>query len=217
LAVTNTIIIACTSLPFAQDIEGKILSHYSVRVSISQNDDDLRSRIKDVETALVLIEECFYKKLTAYVIGAIRDTYPELRFAVFSYTELDTDEIAYFFTTAASSFINFRLGPEECLNGIGRILKGDSYIPGAVKEQIQKYENPARIKTTLIKREMSILFLLAAGQKLEYIALLKITPGTVRIHKNNIYAKCGIHTMIDLMRFADNLKKQKGMAGYRPL
>jgi hypothetical protein len=107
-----------TEKAFARDIQGKILVHNAVQVFLSrtQHDDDLSVQIKNLKPAVVFIEECFYNRITPYFMGTLHDQYPKTRFAVFTYTEIEEQALASFMNSGASSFINFRLDPEECSN-----------------------------------------------------------------------------------------------------
>jgi DNA-binding NarL/FixJ family response regulator len=210
----NKVIIACTSTLFARYIQSKIQSkiiiHNSIHVSISQNVDDLRTQIRYLKPAVVLIEECFYKRVTAYVMGTIHDKYPKTRFAVFSFTEIEEHELAAFLNSGASSFINFRLDPKESAAGLDRVVSGDNYIPPNISCTFGNVSLSPLKKITLTKCEKIVMSLLAVGKKPDDIAsFLGIKKGAVRKHKNHIYAKCGVHNTVELANFVNTLNSQK--------
>jgi DNA-binding NarL/FixJ family response regulator len=202
LMLTTHILIVCASRSFAQDIQHKILIHNTSQVMISKNEEELKTHIKNLKPILVLIEACLRMNITAYLIGRIYDNYPKLRFAVLSYTELDSDSMVVFLNSGAASFINFRLDAEEYMKGLAMILSGSNYIPEDMKNKTVHSKLVPLSKVTLTRQEIETITLLVNGYKLPKVAAtLGITEGTVRIHRKHAYAKCGVHNLIELAKF----------------
>jgi two-component system nitrate/nitrite response regulator NarL len=198
----HKVIIACTSPFFAQDITDTIRIHNSVDVSVSQERDGLKMLLKNNTFSLVLEEECFNKSLTPHTIGILCKSYPGTKFAVFSYTEMEMKKIADFLSLGASSFLDFRLGREECINALDRALSGQDYIPEGIAEKLRKIPLTPPGAVILTKRERQIMTLLVDEYKPRKIAQsLGITQGTVRLHQSKLYAKCGVHSLAGLVKF----------------
>jgi DNA-binding NarL/FixJ family response regulator len=214
LTRSRNVIIARSSSCFARDIQGKILSHDSIRVMTSKNEDELKTHIKNMNPALVLIEECFRVSVTAYLIGRIHDKYPKIRIAVFSYTGVDPDRLAVFLNSGAVSFINFRLETEEYMKGLNTVISGNIYFPEDVRLKIEERKTPPLDRVTLTRREIEILALLVDGCRLDKAAAsLGIAKGTAKIHKKHVYAKCGAHNLIELVKFVYDTDKLKAALG----
>jgi len=112
----------------------------------------------------------------------------------------------------AQGFISADASPQEIREAIFTVRNGHDFYSVAITnllvsnytDLIRKEHNP-KIKNidNLSKRELEILSLWGEGlQNSEIAARLFISIRTVETHKNNIMQKLGMHTTVDLIKFA---------------
>lgn len=122
------------------------------------------------------------------------------------------DYIAKAFQHGAMGYIVKESAAETLLNGVEHILKGNYYMDTSVSRQVVKKLAglPAReivsTKTgyeALTPREQEIMALLAEGMAVSQVAeALFISPKTAENHRSNIMRKLGLHSSIELVRYA---------------
>lgn len=92
---------------------------------------------------------------------------------------------------------------------------GESSADGPADEEVApkkdwSYETAARTLSErhgLTDRESDVLALLIQGRTTPYIAeQLFVSNNTVRSHVSHIYAKCGVHSKLELMSAAHELE-----------
>ena len=112
----------------------------------------------------------------------------------------------------AQGFISADASPQEIREAIFTVRNGHDFYSSAITSLlvsnytnlIRNEQNP-KIKNVdkLSKRELEILSLWGEGlQNSEIAKKLFISIRTVETHKNNIMQKLGMHTTVDLIKFA---------------
>jgi len=112
----------------------------------------------------------------------------------------------------AQGFISADASPQEIREAIFTVRNGHDFYSSAITSLlvsnytnlIRNEQNP-KIKNVdkLSKRELEILSLWGEGlQNSEIAEKLFISIRTVETHKNNIMQKLGMHTTVDLIKFA---------------
>jgi DNA-binding NarL/FixJ family response regulator len=104
---------------------------------------------------------------------------------------------------------------ERLLQGIEQVLNGEYFMDGSVSHRVVEKlmktpEKEMKITDvgyeTLTSREQEIMVLLAEGNSAkECAAKLFISPKTVENHRTNIMNKLGLHSTLELVRYAARL------------
>jgi DNA-binding NarL/FixJ family response regulator len=125
------------------------------------------------------------------------------------------DYITEAFQAGATGYVIKESAAEGLLKGIETVLKGDFFLDSAVSSQVVKtlMKLPGKETkitdahyATLTAREQEILRLLAEGMSTREIAeKLYISPKTVENHRANIMNKLGLHSTLELVRYAAKL------------
>jgi DNA-binding NarL/FixJ family response regulator len=111
--------------------------------------------------------------------------------------------------SGASGYILKDTGPEELVDAIRTVVKGERYLSKQLSERlINAYvskvdEAEVDPYDTLTNREKEILHLVAEGYTNNEIAeRLFISPRTAELHRSNVINKLGLKNQVDLVRFA---------------
>ena len=122
------------------------------------------------------------------------------------------DYIVNAFQAGATGFVTKDSAPERLLQAIDVVLKGEYFLDSAVSQKV--VQRLAGIKTdhtsmtdsgyeTLTPREQEIFALLAEGNSMKHIGeRLFISPKTVENHRTSIMRKLGVHSTLELIRYA---------------
>ena len=113
----------------------------------------------------------------------------------------------------ASGYIMKTVPPDEILDAIHQVLRGNLYVSQAVRSQVlEKWRPGARKSTrgskavTLTPRERQVFDQIGQGKTLQQIASeLGIATKTVETHRAKIKEKLGVTTNVDLIRYAATL------------
>ncbi len=109
----------------------------------------------------------------------------------------------------ASGYILKDTGPEELVDAIRAVVKGERYLSKQLSERIinayvsKVDEAEVDPYDTLTNREKEILHLVAEGFTNQEIAeRLYISPRTAELHRSNVLNKLSLKNQVDLVRFA---------------
>jgi DNA-binding NarL/FixJ family response regulator len=116
------------------------------------------------------------------------------------------------FQAGASGYVLKESAAEKLLQGINSVLNGEIFMDSSVSQSIlnklmnvpeKKAPSPESQYNTLSPREQEVLVLLVQGNSAKQIAeRLFISPKTVENHRSNIMQKLGMHSTIELFRYA---------------
>ena len=125
------------------------------------------------------------------------------------------DYIVKAFQSGAFGYIVKVSAADKLLEGIEHVLKGDYYMDTAVSDQVVKklagLAAAEKIVTgsgydALTPREQEVMVLLAEGLSPQQVAdKLFISPKTAENHRANIMRKLGLHSTLELVRYAAKL------------
>lgn len=125
------------------------------------------------------------------------------------------DYIAEAFQAGATGYVVKESATDRLLQALKAVLKGDYFLDSAISHKvIEKLMDfpvkEARIKDadygTLTPREQEVMRLIAEGFSSREIAKkLFISPKTAENHRANIMNKLGLHSTLDLIRYAAKL------------
>jgi len=144
----------------------------------------------------------------------IRDLLPETRIIIVS-MHSKVDYIVEAFQAGATGYVVKESASEKLLKGLESVAKGEYFLDSAVSHQVVKAllkfpGKEAKITDadygSLTPREQEIMRLLAEGLSAKEIAKkLFISPKTVENHRSNIMNKLGLHSTMELVRYAAKL------------
>jgi DNA-binding NarL/FixJ family response regulator len=108
----------------------------------------------------------------------------------------------------ADGFLAKTAGPETLVAAIDAVCAGSRWIAGRA---VSRDAPEATADAALSDRELEILDGVANGLSAKEIAArLGVMPATVDSHKRNIRAKLGIHSMAELIVWAQSLRGRHG-------
>jgi DNA-binding NarL/FixJ family response regulator len=144
-----------------------------------------------------------------------KEKFPDLK--VIFLTAYGTDgNLEKALRSGGEGFISKNEPIQNIIEGIREVHSGGSFFSNDIRERIVKVSRPLDQQTNsgyqdeftvklqlLSEREIEVLCCVARGLSARQIAgALHISAKTVERHKSNIMAKLGIHTQVDLARFA---------------
>ncbi len=170
--------------------------------------------IKDLKPDLVLLDLGLPDKSGLELSREIRNLSPSTRILIVS-MHSKVDYIVKAFQAGATGYMTKESATERLLKGIEHVLSGEYFMDGAVshavvKKLMQTPEKEMKITDagyeTLTSREQEVIVLLAEGYSAKKAAAkLFISPKTVENHRTNIMNKLGLHSTIELVRYAARL------------
>ncbi|UCH22144.1 MAG: response regulator transcription factor [Deltaproteobacteria bacterium] len=163
---------------------------------------------------LILIDISLPDKSGITLTREIRCRLSETRVLIIS-MHSKIDYIAEAFQAGATGYVVKESASNGLLRGLETVTKGDYFLDSslshAVVENLLNFPiKEARIRDddygSLTPREQEIMRLLAEGFSNKEIAKkLFISPKTVENHRSNIMGKLGLHSTIELVRYAARL------------
>ena len=139
---------------------------------------------------------------------------PRTRILIIS-VHSNIDYIVKAFQSGAFGYIVKASAAGKLLEGIEHVLAGDYYMDTAVSQQVVKklagLAAAEKIVTgsgydALTPREQEVMALLAEGLSPQQVAdKLFISPKTAENHRANIMRKLGLHSTLELVRYAAKL------------
>ena len=125
------------------------------------------------------------------------------------------DYIAKAFQAGATGYVVKESASERLIKGLEYVSRGDYFLDSSVSHEVveklmKSPEKEARITdaaySALTPREQEVMRLLAEGLSSKEIAeKLFISPKTVDNHRANILNKLGLHSTMELVRYAAKL------------
>ena len=170
--------------------------------------------VKSLQPDLVLLDLSLPDRSGLEICREIRNISPTTRILIVS-MHSKVDYIVKAFQAGATGYVTKESATERLLKGIEHVLSGEYFMDGAVSQAVvrklmQTPEKEMKITDaaydTLTPREQEIMVLLAEGNSAkEAAAKLFISPKTAENHRTNIMNKLGLHSTLELVRYAARL------------
>jgi DNA-binding NarL/FixJ family response regulator len=148
------------------------------------------------------------------LIGRLQKESPDMRIIVVS-MHSKIDYIVSAFQAGAFGFVAKESAAEKLLQAIETVFHGDYFMDTAVSRQVVKKLVGIQAKDAkfndaayeaLTSREQEVMVLVAEGRSSNEIGKkLFISPKTVENHRSSIMSKLGLHSTIELVRYAAKL------------
>lgn len=134
-------------------------------------------------------------------ISYLRNYHPNLIILIIS-SVIDTNTIKECLSLGINGYISKGTTPEEIKFAFENTYSGRKFISsdlsGRLASSVLSIEN-----TTLTKKELEVLRLLAAGHKTNIVAdMLHVSPITIMTHKRNLMQKLNLHSVVGLVKYA---------------
>jgi DNA-binding NarL/FixJ family response regulator len=178
------------------------------------NARDAIRMVKNLKPDLVLLDLGLPDKSGIELSREIRNISPPTRILIVS-MHSRVDYIVRAFQAGATGYMTKESATERLLQGIEDVLNGEYFMDGSVSHRVverlmQTPEKEMRITDaayeTLTPREQEVMVLLAEGHSAkETAATLFISPKTVENHRTSIMNKLGLHSTLELVRYAARL------------
>jgi len=191
----------------------KTAAEYEV-VGQAGNAHDAIQMVKNLKPDLVLLDLGLPDKSGIELAGEIRNISPPTRILIIS-MHSKVDYIVKAFQAGATGYMTKESATERLLIGIAQVLNGEYFMDGSVSHKVVEKlmktpEKEMKITDagyeTLTSREQEILVLLAEGYSAKEVAAnLFISPKTVENHRTSIMNKLGLHSTLELVRYAARL------------
>lgn len=133
-------------------------------------------------------------------IAYCRRSYPSTIVLVVS-SVIDTSSIKACLAAGANGYLSKAIDPHEIRQALEYTFNGRKFVSsdlsGKLADSILSAEN-----STLTKKEIEIIRLIAAGNKTKNVAeMLFVSPITIMTHKRNIMRKLNLHSATELVKY----------------
>ncbi|MCL2252577.1 MAG: LuxR C-terminal-related transcriptional regulator [Treponema sp.] len=136
----------------------------------------------------LMIEACFYRRSTPYMMIELLDSFPDLNITVFNLYDYPDDNAKWFILNGCNSYINKFEGIEEFYKGLKFVRDGKYYISPNIENCIKNMKIMPEKVDKISRRENEVLQLVCEGDNANEIAHnLNISFNTVKVHKQNLY------------------------------
>jgi len=166
---------------------------------------------RELKPDLILVDLSLPDQSGIELIRDIHHLSPEIRMMVVS-MHSKIDYIVKAFQSGATGYLVKESASEMLMQGIDHVLKGNYYMDPSISLQVVKKLAALPSKNAVVNasgydaltlREQQVLVMLAEGQSSKQIAdKLFISPKTAENHRSSIMRKLGLHSAIDLARYA---------------
>ena len=191
----------------------KTAAEYEV-VGQAGNARDAIQMVKNLKPDLVLLDLGLPDKSGIQLSSEIRNISSPTRILIIS-MHSNVDYIVKAFQAGATGYMTKESATQRLLIGIAQVLKGEYFMDASVSHKVVEKlmktpEKEMKITDasyeTLTSREQEIMVLLAEGYSAKKAAAkLFISPKTVENHRTNILNKLGLHSTLELVRYAARL------------
>jgi len=193
-------------LSFFADVE--------VRLKAIHGQDIIEKLEKNHNLDLILMDIEMPKMNGIEATAIIKSKFPQIK--IIMLTVFDNDEnIFKAIKAGADGYFLKEVNPQELYNGIQETLSGGAGMTPSIalktlkllREPLVFDDSIAKEEISLTTREIEVLEQLSKGLKYNAIAEnLFLSPGTIRKHVENIYAKLQVHNKLEAIQKAKNNK-----------
>lgn len=173
---------------------------------VGEAEDGLKAiqKVALLEPDVVVMDIAMPKVDGLEATARIKKDHPQVRVLVL--TQYDEEQfIVPILRAGASGYVLKRAGRKEVLQAIRKVAEEGAFLPPQAARQVLRAMQEPReeLEPRLTPRETEVLRLVAQGKtNREIAALLGISPKTVSVHRSNLMAKLGLHSGVDLVRYA---------------
>lgn len=161
--------------------------------------DGLNTIIEDMKPKLVLIEACFYREGTPYMMKQLLKTFPKLNIAIVNMYDYPEEKAKLFILYGVKSYVNMFEGIEEFRKGLKCLKDGKIYVSPNIQELINMLDELPVEDDMITLREKEVADELCQGINKEDIAKnLCVSVRTIEKHIENLYKTFDVENTIRL-------------------
>jgi DNA-binding NarL/FixJ family response regulator len=192
IIATNAIFLACLLRDKFMDCGLSVLT--------ASSENDLSEKMRTTFIKFIFIENCFLGHSTDVLVHRMAKRNRYIRIVVWAACEVKPVIAARFIAAGAESFISLRDTESNIDKAIKNISWGQCYCPEDVKEALNKNDGDFTFDEKLTQREIQIIKLTCENKTNKELGdVLSISINTIKMHKKNIYRKCGGNTPVDIL------------------
>lgn len=138
------------------------------------------------------------------VARQLKATYPHIKILIFS-VDLRDETMQQLLSIGVDGYLSKNSPEEKLQEAVAAIAQGETYYlrPDSVIEREILVAEQADLVKQLSPREHDIMLAFCKGLSCaEVAAQMYLSPRTVDNHKQHIFAKLGIHNVVELLTFA---------------
>lgn len=170
-------------------------------IQVFDSIEKAKQSLREYRYSFVLTDLMMPGQQVPQFITHIRSAYPEIMIIVIT-SVIDSNTVKEFLALGVHGYLSKCVGPDEIKLAFENAYKGRVYISsdltGRFASNVLSLDN-----TTLTKKELEVLRLLAAGHATRMVAeKLFISPVTVMTHKRNLMQKLNLHSIVGLVKYA---------------
>jgi len=189
---------------FKQQLENK---GYKNVVVTAVEKDGLNLIINEMKPDLMIMSARFYQCSTPYMMGLIREEFPNLNMAAVCFDDYPADLGMYFIVNGVKSYFNMHEGIDQFMQGIDYILKGKIFVSEIVKKRIEMRKSLPKAAKILAQNKIEVIRCICNGyQKKEIADNLYISLSTVENYREEIYRSLNVRNVDELFRAALRLR-----------
>jgi len=172
--------------------------------------DALLMVIYEKKPELVMIEACFYRYSTPYMMFELLEKFPKLNIAIINLYDFPDEKAKWFILNGVNSYVSMLDGVDEFFNGLINIKDRSKYISPNVMKCINNMCEIPEHTSHITLRENEILELLCDGLKeCEIANNLNISVNTVHRHRQSLFNVFNVENKMQLFRAALDAGKVK--------
>jgi DNA-binding NarL/FixJ family response regulator len=169
--------------------------------------DALDFQIDGLKPTYAIMGARFYQCCTPFLVGELKQKFPETKFTAVSIGEYPLELAMYFILNGAGSYITTTDGFEKVLGCLAEIPKGREFISPAVLERKELRQVTPKPAGKISYRHREVMRLICCGFKdLEIADNLHISRRTVDNHKTEIFTSLNVRNAVELIIAALTLK-----------
>ncbi len=170
------------------------------------NGQEALNRLGELQPDIVLMDVAMPVMDGLQATRRIREIYPDLKVLILTQHE-SQEFIGPLLEAGAAGYVLKRAGGREVATAIRQVHEQGAYLqPDVARKVLSDYKNNQQDQPGvphLTEREQEVLELTVEGNSIKEIAAkLTISPKTVSVHRTNIMAKFGVHSGVELVRYA---------------
>lgn len=170
------------------------------------NGQEALNRLGEFQPDIVLMDVAMPVMDGLQATRRINELYPALKVLILTQHE-SQEFIRPLLEAGAAGYVLKRAGGREVATAIRQVYEQGAYLPPDVARKVLSNYQEDRLEKPevprLTEREQEILELTVGGKSIKEIAaILTISPKTVSVHRTNIMAKFGVHSGVELVRYA---------------
>ena len=184
---------------------------YTVVCEAGNGADGIRLGRKH-QPAIMLVDISMPGKNGIQMIRELKDSLPDTRFIIIS-MHSEADYIVEAFRAGASGYMIKESAAGNLIRGLDAVARGELFLDDALSQEVVYKLMQAKDDTSagdpyssLTAREQEVMRMLAEGLSAKEVASqLFISPKTVENHRTNLMKKLGLHSTVELIRYAARL------------